>query len=151
MIKDRGEWWPDFRSIHFRWNIVDFGSGMANKLIGLLTGIPWVKKRINPDELKLLAFDGIYCEPGYEDMLYELMEGVLERTGSYVAMLMMDMNSAPPIFRDHQKLGLLHKLLGTFTADIRVTIYQYARENQPAIPGPSHLYSHLRQFLEHDH
>jgi len=103
------------------WRIVDFGSGPVNRIVQLVTRIPWVRKRINPEDLKLLAFDGIYCESGYEAALYELMEGVLEHTGVYVAMLMMDLDSGLyGIFRDRKKLGILHRLLGSFAADLRV-------------------------------
>ncbi len=49
------------------------------------------------------------------------MEGVLERTNTYLAMLMMDTSSdLYRVFRDHKKLGILHKVLGTFVADIKV-------------------------------
>lgn len=103
------------------WKIVDFGSPLANKAVRLLTRIPWVRKRISPDMFSFLAFDAIYCEPGFEKELYELIEGVLERTDNYVAMMMMDLKSPLyGLFREHKKLGVLHRILGTFYADIRV-------------------------------
>lgn len=103
------------------WKIVDFGSKTANRLIRTLTRIPWVRKRITPEEVQLLAFDGIYCEPGFESALYELMEGVLAHSGRYLAMVMVDMSShLYGIFERQKKLGLLHKIFGTFLADIRV-------------------------------
>jgi len=121
VIKDSGRIVAGIQIYHVTWRIVDFGSGMANKVVSLLTKIPWFKKRFDPEKMRLLALDGIYCEKGFESALYELMEGVLERTGTYMAMLMMDMDSEVyRIYRDRQKLGILHKILGTFYADIRV-------------------------------
>ncbi len=103
------------------WKIVDFGSRRANRAVRFLTRIPWVRKRIAPDKITFLAFDAIYCEPGFEKALYELMEGVLERTGNYIAMMMMDLESdLYGIFRDQKKLGMLHKIMGTTYTDIRV-------------------------------
>lgn len=103
------------------WRIVDFGNRAANGLVGMLSIFPWVRKRLNREAFRLLAFDGIYCEQGQEAALYELMEGVLERTGTYVAMVMADSGShLYRIFRDHGKLGPLHRVLGTFMADIRM-------------------------------
>ncbi|MCD4710747.1 MAG: hypothetical protein K8R52_07880 [Bacteroidales bacterium] len=103
------------------WKIVDFGSQLANRVVRLLTRIPWVRKRIGPDEISFLAFDAIYCQPGFEKVLYELMEGVLERTGNYIAMMMMDLDSGLySLFRNCKKLGILNKIMGTFYADIRV-------------------------------
>ena len=121
VIKESGRVIAGLQMYPVTWRIVDFGSGMANRMINIFAKIPWVRKRLNPDEFRLLAFDGIYCEKGYESALYELMEGVLERTSTYVAMLMMDRESnLYRIYNHHQKFGVLHKIMGSFLADIRV-------------------------------
>ncbi len=121
LIKEDGHVVAGIQIYPVQWKIVDFGSRMANLAMRGLTKIPWVKKRISLVELRFLAFDAIYCEPGYEAALYELMEGVLERTGNYIAMIMMDEDShLYTIFRERQKLGVMHKFMGTYHADIRV-------------------------------
>ena len=121
VIKDSGRVVAGLQVYPVTWRIVDFGSGMANRVVSILTKIPWIGRRFSKDELKLLAFDGIYCEKGFESALYELMEGVLERTRTYVAMLMMDRESdLYRIYNHHQKFGVLHKIMGSFLADIRV-------------------------------
>ena len=89
-----------------------------------------------------MAFDGIYCEKGYEPVLYELMEGVLERTGTYVGMLLMDEDSELyGIFRQNRKLGIINVILGSFFADVRMRfinlpeeVRQYYREHPTYIP-----------------
>jgi hypothetical protein len=129
VIRDSGRIVAGLQLYPVTWRIVDFGGGMTNMVVRLLTKLPWVRKRINPDDLELLAFDGIYCEPGHEAALYELMEGVLERTGVHIAVLMMDMGSPLyAVFRDRQKLGPLHTLLGSFTADVRVRFVNLPEE-----------------------
>jgi len=129
MIKENGRMVAGVQIYPVRWNIVDFGSGLANGAVRVLTRIPWIRKRISPDELSFLAFDAIYCEPGYEKVLYELMEGVLERTGKYIALLMMDLESdLYGIFRDQKKLGILHKITGTTHADIRIRFIHMPEE-----------------------
>jgi hypothetical protein len=129
VIRDSGRVVAGLQVYPVTWRIVDFGGGVANLSVRLLTKVPWVRKRINPVDLKLLAFDGIYCEPGHEAALYELMEGVLERTGVYIAMLMTDMSSPLyAIFRDHRRLGLLHMLLGSYTADVRIRFINLPEE-----------------------
>ncbi len=121
VIKENGRVVAGVQIYPVQWKIVDFGSRMANVAMRWLTKIPWVKKRISLEELRFLAFDAIYCKPGYEAALYELMEGVLERTGTYIAMIMMDEDShLYTIFRERQKLGVMHKFMGTYHADIRV-------------------------------
>ncbi len=93
VIRDSGRVVAGIQEYPITWRIVDFGSALANKLVRMGTKIPWVKRRVDPDEARMLAFDGIYCEPGYEDALYELMEGVLAQKQRYLAMLMMDQKS----------------------------------------------------------
>jgi hypothetical protein len=113
------------------WRIVDFGSKTANALVGMGCKIPWVGRRISPEKLDLLAFDGIYCEPGYEASLYELMEGVLALSGRYLAMIMADTSSELyGIFEKQEKLGLVHKVIGTFKADIRVRFINLPEETR---------------------
>lgn len=125
MIKEGGRMVAGVQIYPVHWKIVDFGGKVANGAMKLLTRIPWVRKRISLEKLSFLALDAIYCEPGYESVLYELMEGVLERTGNYMAMLMVDESSdLYGIFRDRKKLGILHKVLGTYNADIRVRFIQ---------------------------
>lgn len=121
IIREEGRIVAGLQIYPVEWRIVHMGSGVTDGLIRLLAGIPWVRKRIDPERLRLLAFDGIYCEKGYEKALYELMEGVLEQSGTYIAMLLADSKSdLYGIFRDHGRLGFLHRILGTVMADVRI-------------------------------
>ena len=129
IIRESGRVVAGLQAYPVSWSVIDFGSGMANQLMRLLVRIPWIRKRFNPEELKLLAFDGMFCEPGYADAFYELMEGVLELTGRYVAMLMMDRESGLYcIFEERKKLGIIHKILGSFTADVRIRFIHIPEE-----------------------
>ncbi len=121
VIKESGRVVAGIQIYPITWRIVDFGSKMANVLVKFTSKIPWVKKRFCPEDFRMLAFDGIYCENGHESALYELMEGLLERTNTFVAMLMMDKGSELyTIYNNFQKFGILHKVVGTFHADIRI-------------------------------
>jgi hypothetical protein len=102
------------------WRILDFGSGAANWFIGLLSRLNWFRKRYNPKEMRLIAFDGIYCEDGFEDALYELMEGVLKEAGVYLAFMMADTTSGIwELFKKKKNLGIIHHVFGSKKADIR--------------------------------
>lgn len=129
LIKEEGRMVAGVQIYSVQWEILDFGNKVANRAMKILTRIPWVRKRISRDKISFLAMDGIYCEPGYEKVLYELMEGLLERTGTYIAMLMMDQKSdLYGIFRDRRKLGLVNKIMGTYHADIRVRFIHIPEE-----------------------
>ncbi len=129
VIKEGGNMVAGLQIYEVSWKIVDFGSPLSNRAAGLLSLIPGLKKRANKKELSFLAFDAIYCRPGNEKALYELMEGVLERSGHYLAMMMMDLESGLyRLFKEHKKLGLLHKVMGTHHADIRVRFIHIPEE-----------------------
>jgi len=129
VIKEEGKIVAGAQVYHVTWRIVDYGSRIADTIVRMLTRIKWVKKRIDHDRVRFLAFDGLYCAKGYEAVLYELMEGVLARTNTYVGMLMMDADShLYGIFKKEKKLGVLHKILGTFKADIRARFINLPEE-----------------------
>ena len=121
VIREQGRVVAGLQAHDVALRIFDFGSGMVNRIIRLLTRIPFIRRRLDPDALKLVAFDGIYCETGREALLYELMEGVLARKKRYIALLMMDLQSSLyKNYLDRQKLGILHRLLGSFNAEIKM-------------------------------
>lgn len=131
VIRDSGRIVAGIQVYPVSWRIVDFGSKITNRLVRLGVKIPWVKRRVDPDEVRMLAFDGIYCESGYEKSLYELMEGVLERNGRYLAMLMMDQKSGLyKLFCEQGRLGPVHKVLGTFMADMRMRFINIPEETR---------------------
>lgn len=121
VIKEDGRMVAGVQIYPVTWKIVDFGNKLTGRAASLLGKFPSLSKRISKDELSFLAFDAIYCEPGYEKLLYELMEGVLERTGHFLAMMMMDLESdLYALFKKNKNLGILHKIQGNSYADIRV-------------------------------
>jgi hypothetical protein len=131
VIKEDGEVLAGVQFYRVHWKIVDFGSKFANLAMRGLTKIPWVRNRITMERLSFLALDAIYCKPGHEDALYELLEGILERTGTYIAMLMMDEDSPLyALFQKKQKFGVMHKFLGTHRADIRVRFIHIPEETR---------------------
>ena len=129
LIREEGKMVAGLQTYKVTWRIVDFGNKVTNWSAGLFARIPGVKKMINKDEISFLAFDGIYCAPGYEKVLYELMEGVLERSNHIAAMMMMDLESdLYELFSARKKLGIVHKIMGTSFADIRVRFIHLPEE-----------------------
>ena len=141
IIREEGRMVAGLQIYQVTWKIVDFGNKLTNRVAGLFTRIPRLKKRIKKDEISFLAFDAIYCEPGREKVLYELMEGVLEQSDHTLAMMMMDLESdLYAIFRERKKLGVLHKILGTSFADIRVRFIQMPEEvKQTFLEQPTYI------------
>jgi hypothetical protein len=64
--------------------------GLTGKLIvGTTPYIPLLNRLFNPAAFNFLGFEGIYCEPGYENRLEELFEGLLWQEKRYSAMYWM--------------------------------------------------------------
>jgi len=144
IIKEDGRMVAGLQIYQVTWKIVDFGNQLANRAAGLLAWFPQLRKRLNKDEISFLAFDAIYYEPGNEKVLYELMEGVLEHTDHNIALMMMDLESdLYGIFRNHKKLGMLHKITGTTYADIRVRFINMPEAvRQHFLDSPTYIPTH---------
>lgn len=126
VIREGGRIIAGLQAYPVSWSVIDFGSGIANLLVRLLVRLPWIKKRLNPGEMKLLAFDGLYYEQDFRERLFELMEGVLERTGRHVALMMVDADSdLNHIISRHNKLGIVHRILGPVPAEVRVRFIDF--------------------------
>ena len=129
VIREEGRMVAGVQIYEVGWKILDFGNRLANLASGLLSWIPGLRHRLSKEKTSFLAFDALYFEPGYEKVLYELLEGVLESTGHYIGMMMMDEESdLYRLFMDHKKLGFLYKFMGAKHADIRVRFIQMPEE-----------------------
>lgn len=129
VIRESGKIVAGIQYYPVTWRILDFGGSTANWFFGLLSRLNWFRKRYNPDQMRLIAFDGIYCEEGFEETLYELMESVLNEAGVYLAMIMADASSGIcELFEKKKKLGMLHRVFGSQKADIRARFINLPEE-----------------------
>jgi len=121
VIREEGRMVAGVQIYEVGWKILDFGNRLTNRVSGMLSRILGMRHRFNEEKISFLAFDAIYYEPGHEQALYELLEGVLERTGHYIGMMMMDLESdLYRMFMERKKLGFLYRIMGAKYADIRV-------------------------------
>ena len=119
VIKENDEIIAGLQAYEVTWKVVNFGLGVVNGVMNIITKIPYLKKRFNPKNLKLLAFDGIYVKEGHENVLYELMEGVLAKKEIYLSLLIIDRNARMnDIIEKYENRGTVYRMLGTFNADV---------------------------------
>ena len=129
VIRENGRMVAGVQIYQVSWKILDFGNRLTNWASGLLAWIPGLRRRLTKEKISFLAFDALYYEPGHEQALYELLEGVLQQSGHYIGMMMMDMESGLyRMFMDRRKLGFLYKIMGAKFADIRVRFIQMPEE-----------------------
>ncbi len=105
---------------------------------------PSVSRRLDP-MTSGCSLDGIYCEPGHETALYELMEGVLERENHYLASKADDGYPvpAPPPDLDPKRLGDRTGCWEVSTV-ISHPLHQPARPCEAVLHGPTGIYIHIR-------
>lgn len=142
VIREKGRMVAGVQIYQVSWKILDFGNRLTNWAAGFLAWIPGLHKRLNKEKISFLAFDALYCAPGCEQALYELLEGVLHQTGHYIGMMMMDLESELyHMFMERKKLGFLYRFMGAKYADVRVRfinipeeVKQYFFEHPTYIP-----------------
>jgi hypothetical protein len=96
--------------------------GLSGKvLLRLLPHIPYLKKLINPKHFKFSAFEGIYCEKGYEYYLDPLFETALNQQSRNTALIWLDINCPiQQMIRKHCSLGLMDKINSNGIGEIMV-------------------------------
>lgn len=121
VIRENGRMVAGVQIYQVSWKILDSGSRLANWAMGLLPLIPGLRNRLTREKISFLAFDALYCEPGKESLLYELLEGVLQRSGHFIGMMMLDVESGLyKMFMERKKLGFHYRSTGAKFADVRV-------------------------------
>ena len=129
IIREEGRMVAGVQIYEIGWKILDFGNRLTNWASNLLAWIPGIRRRLTKEKISFLAFDALYCEPGQEKALYELLEGVLHQSGHYIGMMMLDLESGLyRMFMDRNKLGFLYKIMGAKFADVRVRFIQIPDE-----------------------
>jgi hypothetical protein len=141
VIRESGKIVAGIQYYPVTWRILDFGSNTGNRIVDLLSRLRWFRKRFNTDQMRLIAFDGIYCVDGFEESLFELMEGVLNEAGVYLAIIMADAGSVIyQLFETNRKFGILHRVFGMQKADIRARFINMPEEiRQQFISRPTYI------------
>ena len=112
IIREQGEIVAGCQYHRAHW-VVNNMKGMIGKIVmKVVPVIPVLNTLFNPKRFEFLAFEGIYVNPGYEDALYTLFEGVLAKEHLKSSMFWFG-NTCPirdSILKKGQ-LGLIHRFV----------------------------------------
>lgn len=131
VIRKDGEIVAGLQANEEEWKIHSLGSQFLDRIVKILTRMPFIKKRFSYEKMRFLGVEGIYCKPGHEQDLYRLLEGVLALKNHYLAMMMFDTRA--PEFKMFEKIkrrGPVHRLLGNFYGDIFMKFFSFPGEEQ---------------------
>ena len=109
VIKEKDVIVAGLQANRVRWKIKEMKGVSGKILLKILPYIPILKRLINPDKYDFLAIEGIFIKAGYEDYLYDLLEGVLHHFATTSALIQLDSKS--PILnllKEKGNLGLLN-------------------------------------------
>lgn len=111
VLKEKGRIIAGLQANPVRWKIIEM-EGIGGKiLLKVLPHIPVLKRLINPKKYDFLAIEGLFVEPGSEEYLYPLIEGVLHHFSMSSALFQLDIQSHYlKLFKQKKHLGLLNAI-----------------------------------------
>ena len=111
VIKEKGVIVAGLQANPVRWKIKEMEGISGKILLKILPHIPILKRLINPEKYDFLAIEGIFIEAGYEEYLYDLLEGVLHHLNMTSALIQLDSKSLIlNLLKEKGDLGLLNRL-----------------------------------------
>ena len=111
IIRENGGIVAGLQANPVRWKIKEMEGISGKILLKVLPHIPILKRLINPKKYDFLAIEGLFVENGYEEYLYDLLEGVLHKFTLTSALIQLDSKSPfLKLFREMGNLGLLNSM-----------------------------------------
>ena len=124
VIRDKGIIVAGLQANPTRWKIKEMEGFSGKILLKVLPHIPILKRLINPEKYDFLAIEGLFVEPGYEEYLYDLLEGVLHQFDMTSALIQLDSQSKfLRLFKKKRDLGLLNSLKKDFKTHVMVRVF----------------------------
>ncbi|MCC5917260.1 MAG: GNAT family N-acetyltransferase [Cryomorphaceae bacterium] len=102
----------------------------------LLPYLPLFNRIFNPKKFRFLTFEAIFCKPGNEDCLNDLMEGLLALNGINSAMLWVD--EKDPFFETINRVlhfGLIHNFVKSNDVYMMQSFSGFSEEEQKQFTG----------------
>lgn len=134
VLRENGEIVAGLQANEEMWEISTIGSAALDRLVKLLTRMPFIGRRFRYEEMRFLGIEGIWFKEGRGDAVYRLLEGVLARKDHYLAMMIMDTRSPEYLnFRKRKKLGPVNTILGSFKADFYARFYAFPEKEKTEV------------------
>jgi GNAT superfamily N-acetyltransferase len=113
------------------WVVRNMKGPMGWVTMNVVPFIPLLNQLFNPQRFEFLVFEGIYCQPGYEDKLYQLFESLLVREKLKSSMFWM--GETCPVRRGIEakgKLGLIHTFVKGSDATVMASFENMSAEER---------------------
>ena len=112
VIREAGEIVAGIQIHTALWRVENMPGLSGKILLNVVPHLPLLNKIINPNHFEFLSFEGIYYKPGYEKVLFELMEGLLAQENLKSAVFWVAKESPiTEMILSKGKLGLIHNFV----------------------------------------
>ena len=126
VIKEKDSVIAGLQANPVQWKIKEMKGISGKILLKILPHIPILKRLINPEKYDFLAIEGIFIESGYEEYLYDLLEGVLYQSAVTSALIQLDSKSPfLKLFKEKKNLGLLNSMKEDVKTQVMVKTFNY--------------------------
>lgn len=141
VLRENGEIVAGLQANEEMWEISTVGNTTLDRIIKMVTRIPFIGKRFRYEKMKFLGIEGIWFKEGRGDAVYRLLEGVLAHKDHYLALMIMDTRAPEYLnFKKRKRLGPVHTVLGAFEADFYTRFYAFPEaEKEDIAARPAYI------------
>ena len=133
VIKEKGEIVCGVQAIFDKWKVIDLPGISGKIMINLVPRLP-VLNRLFKHDYEFVFFDNVFCKPGFEHKLQEVLETALVYNLAYSGIFCLDPESAVYKSIRKMKLGITHKFMG----EKKVSVV--AKYGGTLLPENKHIY-----------
>lgn len=119
VLEEEGEIVAGLQAAPIQWVITEMPGLSGKATLKMLPWVPLVNRMFNPRKWQFIVVDAIYCKPGREKALHQLMAHACVENGVYSALLWLD--HLDPLYgrlKKYGKLGVLNRVNGDTPASI---------------------------------
>ena len=134
VLKNNNEISAGIRANVVKWKIHHLPGLSGKMMIQILPYIPFLSRIFNPKDFCFIAFEGIYCKPGYEKDLFVLMESVCAQLKLYTGMIWTDPESElHNRIKEAGNWGIMNKLKDNVPVYVVAAFRNIPKEEQKKI------------------
>jgi hypothetical protein len=142
VLKENNKIVAGVQANYAEWRIEALPGVFGSLLVKALPYIPLIRRIINPNKYQFLACEGLFWEPGYENRLQSLFEGVLSLQKCHSMLLWIDSKDKRLQKALIQtKLGLLQKVKADNDVNLVAKFNNISPETKAALYQQNHYVS----------
>lgn len=126
VMREKGEIVAGVKVLPVRWKVAAIPGMVGLLYMKVLPYLPYLNRIFKAKNHSFIAFEGLFCDKGFEKKLIEFLESVLLETGFYSAQLYLsEKDRLYKYFKNRKDLGLLSKVTQEILIDVNARAINY--------------------------